>query len=80
MEHSISAFNAKTHLSELLRKAENGESFIILRRGHPVAHLTPILRDDNSTALKTFDALSAIRKKISERFDIAKLIKSGRRY
>jgi prevent-host-death family protein len=37
----IGAFEAKTRLSELLRKVERGERFTITHRGRPVAQLTP---------------------------------------
>lgn len=37
----IGAFEAKTHLSELLAAAEAGESVLITRRGRPVARLVP---------------------------------------
>lgn len=37
----IGAFEAKTHLSELLAAAEAGESIIITRRGTAVARLVP---------------------------------------
>ena len=36
-DDEISAFEAKTHLSELLRDTEQGRSFVIYRRGKPVA-------------------------------------------
>lgn len=38
----IGAFEAKTHLSELLAAAEAGESFVITRRGMPVPLLVPV--------------------------------------
>lgn len=38
----IGAFEAKTHLSELLAAAEAGESIIITRRGTAVARLVPV--------------------------------------
>lgn len=37
----IGAFEAKTRLSELLRKVEQGGRFTITHRGRPVAQLTP---------------------------------------
>lgn len=33
----VGAFEAKTHLAELLREAEGGKSFVIVRRGKPEA-------------------------------------------
>lgn len=37
----VSAFEAKTRLSELLRETEAGRSFVIRRRGKDVAQLIP---------------------------------------
>ncbi|HEY1255828.1 MAG TPA: type II toxin-antitoxin system prevent-host-death family antitoxin [Terracidiphilus sp.] len=41
----IGAFEAKTKLSELLRKVEQGERFTITLRGTAVANLVPIAPD-----------------------------------
>ena len=38
----IGAFEAKTHLSELLAEVEAGETVTITRRGKPVAQLVPV--------------------------------------
>jgi prevent-host-death family protein len=38
----IGIFDAKTRLSELLRRTQTGESFRITQRGVPVAELVPI--------------------------------------
>ena len=37
----IGAFEAKTHLSELLEKVGRGQAFFITKRGRPVAELRP---------------------------------------
>jgi prevent-host-death family protein len=37
----IGAYEAKTHLSRLLRQTRAGKSFIITQRGKPVAELKP---------------------------------------
>lgn len=39
---NIGIFEAKTRLSELLRRTQGGESFRITQRGQPVAELVPI--------------------------------------
>lgn len=39
---SIGLFEAKTHLSELVARAERGEEVIITRHNRPVAKLVPI--------------------------------------
>ncbi len=38
----IGAYEAKTHLPEVLRKVQAGCSFVITQRGKPVADLVPV--------------------------------------
>lgn len=45
---TVGAFDAKTHLSNLLEQVARGESFLITKRGKPIASLTPV-----STGAKT---------------------------
>lgn len=37
----VGAYEAKTHLAELLRKVRTGQRFTITQRGQPVADLVP---------------------------------------
>lgn len=37
----IGAFEAKTHFSQLLERAQQGTIFVVTRRGKPVAQLGP---------------------------------------
>ena len=39
---SIGLFEAKTHLSELIARAERGEEVVITRHNKPVAKLVPM--------------------------------------
>lgn len=39
---TVGAFDAKTHLSDLLEKVARGESFLITKRGKPIASLSPV--------------------------------------
>jgi prevent-host-death family protein len=39
---TVGAFEAKTHLSRLLREVESGQTVIITQRGKPVAELRPV--------------------------------------
>ena len=39
---TVGLFEAKTHLSELIARAERGEEVIITRHNKPVAKLVPI--------------------------------------
>ncbi|MHB1165816.1 MAG: type II toxin-antitoxin system Phd/YefM family antitoxin [Candidatus Nanopelagicales bacterium] len=41
-ESVVGAFEAKTHLSELLARVEAGESVTITKHGRPVARLVPV--------------------------------------
>ena len=41
----IGAFEAKTRLSELLEQVGRGRTFLITRRGRPVAELRPVTAD-----------------------------------
>jgi prevent-host-death family protein len=38
----IGAFEAKTRLSELLEQVAQGRTFVITRRGRPIAELRPV--------------------------------------
>lgn len=42
----VGVYDLRTHWFEYLRRARNGEVFIITRRGKPVAQMEPISRDD----------------------------------
>lgn len=57
---AIGAFEAKTHLSELLAAVEAGETVLITRRGKPVARLAPVAAaPDRAAAIARIDALRA---------------------
>lgn len=43
---TVGAFEAKTHLSSLLERVAQGETFTITRHGKPVARLVPIDQRD----------------------------------
>jgi len=38
----IGAFQAKTHLSALLERVDRGQTFVITKRGRPIAELRPV--------------------------------------
>jgi prevent-host-death family protein len=74
------AFEAKTHLSELLDLVSKGERVRITRRGEPVAVLVPVEHEARMTAIEAAAAIRALRvgTKISDR-EIRELIEEGRR-
>ncbi len=43
--------DAKTHLSRIIERVENGEEIIIDRAGTPVAKVIPLVRRVNRTAI-----------------------------
>jgi prevent-host-death family protein len=76
----VSAFDAKTRLSELLRQTEAGRSFLIRRRGRAVARLLPV---DPAEAGPDPGRLSAafreVRSRVRGRVSVRRLIDEGRR-
>lgn len=79
--NEVSAFEAKTHLSELLREAEKGRSFIIRRRGKIVAQLIPPEKKEEALDLtQILASFREIRKKIPGKLKISELIEAGRRF
>ena len=76
----INAFEAKTHLSKLLRETEKGKSFLICRRGKEVAQLLP---PSDSVGRNGFQPIAAafrqLREKIPGKINIRDLIEEGRR-
>ena len=59
MDRIVGLFEAKTHLSELVERAENGEEILITRRGKTVAKLGPAPAKPNVEAARA--ALARIR-------------------
>ena len=77
--HSVGAFDAKTHLSQLLQKVEMGDSFRITRRGRVVAILVPPAND--SPVDLAIVNIRTNRKKITlgSKLTIKQLKEEGRR-
>ncbi|MDR2896271.1 MAG: type II toxin-antitoxin system prevent-host-death family antitoxin [Propionibacteriaceae bacterium] len=59
MSVTIAAYEAKTHFSELLERATNGETITVSRHGTPVAQLGPITGPQPDEAK---DAVATIRQ------------------
>lgn len=78
---SIGLFEAKTHLSELIARAERGEEVIITRHNKPVAKLVPIGREGAQGAQRrqaALDALQAFEPIDVPGVSLAELIAAGR--
>lgn len=76
----VSIFDAKTHLSRLVARAERGDVVTITRRGKPVARIVPVLSEavgsDRRTLLRR---LRAFRDRIEGPVDVRALVREGRR-
>jgi len=67
---TVGLFEAKTHLSELVARAEQGEEVIITRHNKPVAKLVPISEVSPELVarrLQIFEELQAIGREIEKR-------------
>ena len=60
---TIGTFSAKTHLSDLLEQVARGESFLITKRGKPIASLSPV-HSARHQGLK--DTIREYRKKFAK--------------
>ena len=76
----VSAFSAKTHLGQLLRDAESGQSYLIVRRGKPVARLEPVESSDDRDFRRLAAEFREVRKSVRGPLDVRSLIKEGRRH
>ena len=81
---TIGSFDAKTHLPELLRRVEQGESITITKHGKPVARLVPVIPTKPKTDVKqVVEAMLAFRDRegptLGEDLTIRDLIEEGRR-
>jgi prevent-host-death family protein len=58
----VGALEAKTHLSELLDRAANGEEIVITKHGKPIARLIGASTFDRERADRAFEKLMELRK------------------
>jgi prevent-host-death family protein len=56
---TIGAYEAKTKFSELIARAEKGESFVVTKNGRPVARITPMMEFDRDRARQAGERLLA---------------------
>lgn len=79
MGTEIGAYEAKTHLPELLRQVRKGKSFIITNRGQAIAELVPIGRTADATATRAAVEMEAFMRAHRIRgVDVKALIEEGR--
>jgi len=79
---TVGTFEVKTHLSGLLRRVAQGESFTITKNGVPVAKLVPIQEASKPNVQQAIADLLALRKERAGRgftpAEIKALVNEGR--
>jgi len=83
MAQQIGAFEAKTNFSRILEKAEQGEDFVVTKRGKPVAKIIPFRQEPEMTrqdALEKFRELRKLYRGKPGDFNIREAIEDGRKY
>jgi len=82
MAQQIGAFEAKTNFSRILLQTEQGEDFVITKRGKPVAKIIPFRQEPEMTRQEAFEKLTEMRKLYRGKpgdFNIRQAIEEGRR-
>lgn len=79
MSVTVGAFEAKTHLSELLARVEAGEEVTITKHGRPVARLVPMTEASARRDWQEFwRRVDEHRVKLPPGFSIKDAIEEGR--
>ena len=77
---TVGAYEAKTHLAELLDQVAKGERITITRHGTPVAILVPVADADRPDPGDTIEALRRFRRGVTlGGLSLRDLIEEGRR-
>lgn len=63
----IGAYDAKTHLPELLERVQRGERFVITKHGRPVAELLPFAGHDAEAARRAVASMRTLRAALARR-------------
>jgi prevent-host-death family protein len=79
---SIGAFDAKTHLSDLLDRVARGEKITITRHGVPAALLVPVTETaPKLTHQEVVEGMRALRKRVKPgRMSVREMVNVGRRF
>ena len=66
MATQVNLYEAKTHLSELVERAANGEEIVIAKSGRPRVRLVPISTRSTPRQLGTLRGKIVVRKDFDE--------------
>ncbi len=79
---TVGAYEAKTHLPELLERVRKGETIMITKHGTPVAELRPV--ESKKPKMTVAEAIAGIREmrkgRRLEGITIKELINEGRKW
>ena len=81
--HSMGAFDAKTHFSQVLDRVEHGETITITRHGHTVAKIIPVEKDcPREKAVAALERMKARRSQLKGASvqDIIDMAREGHRF
>jgi len=78
----VGAFEAKTHLSELLDRVSKGETITITRHGAPAAMLVPVgPAGKKLTHREIVEGMRALRKRTKpDGMTVREMVEEGRRF
>ena len=80
MVHQVGAFEAKTHLSELLEKVRQGDRVVITLRGVPVAVLVPAQEIESRQVGEVIDRIRELRERTRKPYTSTRSLRdSGRK-
>jgi prevent-host-death family protein len=79
---TVGAFEAKTHLAELLDRVSRGETIVITRHGVPAARLVPIAAAPGKLSHQdVVDGMRALRRRVkTDRMSVREMVEAGRRF
>lgn len=79
---TVGAFEAKTHLSELLDRVARGERITITRHGVPAALLVPVEEAKGRlTHQEIVEGMRELRERVKRgKMSVREMIREGRRY
>lgn len=76
---TVGAYEAKTHLPELLERVRKGETIVITKHGMPVAELRPVVEKKRPDFEKLVEEMKKKREGRHLGQSIVELIREGRK-
>jgi prevent-host-death family protein len=79
---TVGAYDAKTHLPQLLERVARGETILITRHGQAIAKLVPAEGEDKPDVKESIRKLRELRKGVTlgRGLTVRQLIDEGRRF